>query len=205
MDELATSARKLSSRTKGERTRENILQAAENAFAEQGYERATLRDVAKAARIQQPGIYNYFKTKRDLYEAVLERMLHPLIDAFDEIAALPTADESHSETRLVDLLVANPNIPNLLVRAFLSTNQTEKEIAVRLTNQVLEHVPKRSLRRNSGSQDTASVLKDMATFNVWFGYFWAAPIIEMISGRRITDTDMLESQKDLLVTLADIL
>jgi AcrR family transcriptional regulator len=58
--------------TKGERTRAKILQAAENTFAKVGYERATLREVARVAGIRQPGLYNYIKTKRGLYEAVLK-------------------------------------------------------------------------------------------------------------------------------------
>lgn len=190
---------------KGERTREKILQAAENTFAKQGFERATLREVARAAGIHQPGIYNYFKTKRDLYEAVLKRMMHPMLAVLDEIAALPPTDQGHQENKLVDLLVANRNIPSLLVRAFLSTNQTEKNIAVNWVKRFMEHTPPRSRRRHEGARSLDDAVKDMAILNAWLGYFWTAPIVEWRTGRRITDAELIKSQKELLVSITETL
>jgi AcrR family transcriptional regulator len=199
MAKTAKSASKAARLTKGDRTREKILAAAENTFAQLGYERATSREVARAAGIHQPGIYNYFKTKRDLYEAVLNRMMHPLIGALDEISTLPAKDKSHPENKLVDMLLENRNIPSLLVRAFLSTNQTEKNLALIWVKQVMSHTPPRSQRLHRGSQKLGEVLKDMALFNAWLAYFWTAPIIEWLTGRKITDKALVKTQKELLV------
>ncbi len=183
--------------SKGERTRERILRAAEGTFARMGYASATLREVAGVAGIRQPGIYNYFRTKSELYKAVLHRMLHPLLSVLEEIQRLPPQDRTKSTTKLVDLLIANRNISSLLVRAFLSTNRTERDIAVKWTMKVMAVSPKR--RRSARSGSVTEALRDMAVLNTWLGYFWTAPIVETLTGRRITDRSLLEAQKDLLV------
>jgi AcrR family transcriptional regulator len=198
MDELQTPVRR-SSPTKGERTREKILRAAESIFGRVGYERATLREVAKVAGIHQPGIYNYFKTKRHLYEAILNRMLHPLLTVLDEVKCLPRRDQYKSVTKFVDLIIENRNISSLLIRAFLSTNKTERDLAVHWMEQVMANSPRRT-RRNGESRKLGELLKDMAILNAWLGYFWTAPVIEKIAKKKgIADPELLNSQKELLL------
>jgi AcrR family transcriptional regulator len=187
--------------TKGERTREKILRAAEGVFGKVGYERATLRDVAKIAGIHQPGIYNYYKTKRHLYEAILNRMLHPLMSVLDEVKGLPAKDQYKSVTKLVDLIMDNRNISSLLIRAFLSANKTERDLAVHWMEQVMSNSPRRTARVD-GPHKPEEVLKDMAVLNAWLGYFWTAPVIEKLTKKRgIADPELLESQKELLQSM----
>ena len=67
-------------RRKGELTAERILDAAEAHFAERGYEGTTLRDVASAVGIRNPSLYNHFGSKEQLYAAVLERGIRPVLE-----------------------------------------------------------------------------------------------------------------------------
>ncbi len=46
---------------------EDILQAAKKVFFSKGYLKATMDEIAYAAEISKPTIYQYFKTKDDLY------------------------------------------------------------------------------------------------------------------------------------------
>ena len=55
-----------------------ILDAAEDAIAEQGFAGASLRDIVTAARVNLATVYYYFRSKRGLLEAVLKRRLGPL-------------------------------------------------------------------------------------------------------------------------------
>ena len=65
--------------TQAERTgRACILDAAENAFAESGFNGASLRHIAQGAGVNVASIYYYFSSKEDLMQAVLERRLGPL-------------------------------------------------------------------------------------------------------------------------------
>jgi TetR/AcrR family transcriptional regulator, fatty acid metabolism regulator protein len=54
--------------------RDQILGAAIQVFAEKGFQRATIRDVAKAAGIADGTIYNYFENKTALIMGILNRM-----------------------------------------------------------------------------------------------------------------------------------
>ena len=56
-------------------TAERILDAAESLFAEKGYSATSLGDVADRVGIRSPSLYNHFRNKEALYEAVLERLL----------------------------------------------------------------------------------------------------------------------------------
>ncbi|MBM4242768.1 MAG: TetR/AcrR family transcriptional regulator [Deltaproteobacteria bacterium] len=80
-------ARSRAPRMEAEQRREQLLDAAEVAFAARGYRDAGTADVAAAARVSEPTIYRYFDSKRDLYLAMLDRNSRRLLDAWREIAA----------------------------------------------------------------------------------------------------------------------
>ena len=68
----------------GER-REQILDVAVQVFAKQGFHGASMNDVAEAAGVTKPVLYQHFDSKQDLYVALLEdvgrRMLHAIAKA----------------------------------------------------------------------------------------------------------------------------
>jgi AcrR family transcriptional regulator len=55
-----------------------ILDAAETAFADDGYNGASMRDIVRAARVNLATVYYYFGSKNGLMEAVLKRRFGPL-------------------------------------------------------------------------------------------------------------------------------
>jgi AcrR family transcriptional regulator len=57
--------------TKGERTRQQIVQAAHRLFVERGYHGTSMRQIAKQAGLALGGIYNHFSGKEDLLTAVM--------------------------------------------------------------------------------------------------------------------------------------
>jgi TetR/AcrR family transcriptional regulator, cholesterol catabolism regulator len=60
------------------RTRDRIYEAAEAAFYEKSYDRATLKDIAESAGVPVGNVYYYFKNKEDL-------LLHILVDRIEQI------------------------------------------------------------------------------------------------------------------------
>jgi AcrR family transcriptional regulator len=70
-----------------ERTRERLLGAAGEVFAERGYRRATVREICRRANVNIASVNYYFKSKEDLYADVLEfayrqaRQKYPETDA----------------------------------------------------------------------------------------------------------------------------
>src|SRR5690606_4652816 len=53
-------------------TREAVLKAAREAFAEAGYDRTSVRQVAAAAGVDTALVHHYFGTKEQLFQAVVE-------------------------------------------------------------------------------------------------------------------------------------
>lgn len=60
----------------GQRTRQLILDAALDLFADKGYFGTSLRDVAAAVGVRESALYNYFAGKDALFEALLEAHQH---------------------------------------------------------------------------------------------------------------------------------
>ena len=65
---------------KAERTRQAVLAAAEELFSERGFDATPLSTIGERAGIQASAILYHYASKRELYEAVLERMFAPLLD-----------------------------------------------------------------------------------------------------------------------------
>jgi AcrR family transcriptional regulator len=68
-----------------EQRREQILQAAGNLFAEQGFAGTTTKEIARAADIAEGTIYKYFASKQEiLFAMVKSQMVGPLTELFAE-------------------------------------------------------------------------------------------------------------------------
>ncbi|HUE73806.1 MAG TPA: TetR/AcrR family transcriptional regulator [Pirellulaceae bacterium] len=72
-------------------TRQSILEAARKLFAEQGFDSATTRDIARAARIGVGTLFNYFPTKEAIAAALVGDAWSRAADAF-AAAMLQPAD-----------------------------------------------------------------------------------------------------------------
>src|SRR5512145_3028219 len=55
----------------GQQTRQALLDAALELFAEKGYFGTSLRDIARAVGVRESALYNYFPSKESLFEAVV--------------------------------------------------------------------------------------------------------------------------------------
>ncbi|HEY2979936.1 MAG TPA: TetR/AcrR family transcriptional regulator [Anaerolineales bacterium] len=62
--------------SKGERTRQVILDAAYDLFMEHGFHATSMRQIAEAAGLALGGIYNHFSSKEQIFAAIV-RAKHP--------------------------------------------------------------------------------------------------------------------------------
>jgi len=69
------------------RTRQKVLDAARQLFAERGYEPATIRDIAKGAGMSTGAVFANFQDKAELFEAVLSTDLLRLAETMKAAAA----------------------------------------------------------------------------------------------------------------------
>jgi len=111
-------------------TREAILDAARRAFAEHGYQQATIREVAGLAGVDPALVHHYFGTKQDLFVAAVEFPVNP----FEAFVAL--VSEEGLET-----------LGERLLGLFLSVwDQTE------------QHSPMLALIRSAVSEERAAAM-----------------------------------------------
>ncbi len=61
-----------------EHTRERILEAAEQLFAEKGFHETAMDEIVKTAKISKGGVYFHFPSKEKLFFAMLDRLAETL-------------------------------------------------------------------------------------------------------------------------------
>lgn len=116
--------------SKSERTKESILGAAEVLFSEHGFDGTTLDAIGERVGIKGTAILYHYATKRELYQAVLDRMFTSMLD---EVHAELTGD-APLETRLgaitatmVRFAAGRPTAARLLLReAFGGSMEAER-------------------------------------------------------------------------------
>lgn len=75
-------------REKGQR-REEILDAAQRVFFEKGLQAAMMDEIAESAELSKGTLYLYFKSKEDLYLAVMIRGIETLHSMFEQTISQP--------------------------------------------------------------------------------------------------------------------
>ena len=76
----------------GQRTRQLILDAALDLFAEKGYFGTSLRDVATAVGVRESALYNYFASKDALFDALMTAHQHTKLERLSPLVDGPIAD-----------------------------------------------------------------------------------------------------------------
>jgi AcrR family transcriptional regulator len=77
--------------------REQILDVALVVFARSGFHGSSMNDVADAAGVTKPVLYQHFDSKRDLYSALLADVGARLLDSISKAAAEATDGKSRTE------------------------------------------------------------------------------------------------------------
>lgn len=75
------------------KTRQKLVDIARQLFAKKGIEGTTMNDIAVASGKGRRTLYTYFKSKEDVYYAVIESELERLSDKLDEVAAKKTSPQ----------------------------------------------------------------------------------------------------------------
>ena len=76
----------------GEKTRQAILDAGLQAFAEKGYFDSSLRDVAKLVGVRESALYTYFRSKEALFHAILAAATETRDEQWAAFLAEPIGD-----------------------------------------------------------------------------------------------------------------
>ena len=82
--------------TKGEKTRESIIDASYALFALKGFKQVTMKDICEATGMSRGGLYSHFSATDQLFEAVLEKIT--------EKSAMDFQGEIDKETSALQIL-----------------------------------------------------------------------------------------------------
>ncbi|MFF4755199.1 TetR/AcrR family transcriptional regulator [Streptomyces sp. NPDC002514] len=129
-------------RTEAGDTRERILAAAREEFSERGYEKTSVRGIAKAAGVDSALVHHYFGTKEQVFEAVA-LTLAPALNATPGVADGPLEEAGERMTRFLFGLWENPvyRAPLLAVVRSAVNNETAAAVFRRMiVTQVLSRV-----------------------------------------------------------------
>ncbi len=93
------------------KTRDKLVDVARQLFAKKGVEDTTMNDIAVASKKGRRTLYTYFKSKEQIYLAVVESELERLLDAMEKVA-----EESISpDKKILELINAHLDIIKMAV------------------------------------------------------------------------------------------
>jgi AcrR family transcriptional regulator len=129
-------------------TRDRILTVAREEFSEHGYEKTSVRGIAKAAGVDSALVHHYFGTKAQVFEAAVAVIFAPALHAPDALADAPPDDVGERLTRFFFGIWENPatRTPLLAVVRSALTNDTAAAVFRRL-------IASQLLRRIAGRLD----------------------------------------------------
>ena len=125
----------------GADTRGQVLAAARAEFAARGYEKATMRGIARVAGVDSALVHHYFVSKDKLFLAALEFPIDPTM-VVAQIVAGDRADVGERVARFVLALWEAPEVRERLLAA-VRTAATNEQIAALVRGFIVQELVRR--------------------------------------------------------------
>lgn len=105
-------------------TRQRIIHAAIDLFAENGYKETNMRSIAQNANIKAASIYNHFSSKGEIFTCIL--------DMYIDFTKETTVSDDE-----IDRLIETENAEDILHRMFFSFSEEERGIYLKILKIIL--------------------------------------------------------------------
>jgi len=102
--------------------KEKILEVAERLFSMRGYDAVSMQHIASEAAISKASIYHHFRSKDDLYLAVLHaaiEAMHPLLDDLQNLNGSPSEQLACFSAKHLQYIHDKSSISKLILREML--------------------------------------------------------------------------------------
>ena len=137
-------------RLPAEQRREQILEEAVKLFSRNGFDRTTVREIARAAGINEATIYKHFETKEALFDAIIEGFIEfgsQLMGhtAPREIGPLPETISAVARG-LLGHLTRDTTLPRLMLYSALQGHSLSERFYKEITSAILKQIEEK-LRR----------------------------------------------------------
>lgn len=133
-------------RTESADTRDRILRAAREEFSARGYDKTSVRGIAKAAGVDSALVHHYFGTKEQVFEAAITVAFAPALQAPKAVEEGPLEGVGERLTRFFFGVWENPATRAPLLAIVRSAVNTEAAAAVfrrLIASQVLRRIAQR--------------------------------------------------------------
>jgi AcrR family transcriptional regulator len=195
-------------RPSADATRDRIVTAATELFAERSYDGATTRDIAARADVTQPLVNYHFRTKEDLWRAAVDRLFDRLDHAMDERArGLRGVDEATTAELLVREFIVfsarNPELHRIIMQESKADSARMDYLVDRHVRPIFERTIElfESLAR-------AGVMPDIPAAHLYYILTGAGPTMFVLAPecRRLTslepsDSKVIDAHADAVCTL----
>jgi AcrR family transcriptional regulator len=114
-------------------TTERLLSAAEGHFGREGFAGARLEDIAREAGISRPSLLYHFKSKEELYTAVVQRAFTQLGDGLARAMGTTGTFAERLDATIggyLKFLDEHPAIAQVVLREFLSPSEEGREVLI---------------------------------------------------------------------------
>ena len=139
MSDTASRRRGRRPRTESADTRDRILTVAREEFSERGYDKTSVRGIAKAAGVDSALVHHYFGTKEQVFAAAIEVAFAPALHAPEALADGPLDGVGERLTRFIFGVWENPatRTPLLAILRSAVNNETAATVFRRLISSQL--------------------------------------------------------------------
>ena len=189
----------------GSVTRDRILDVAEALFADKGLSGTSMRDIASRSDLTAASLYNHFSGKDDLYAAVLQRGILPLIELMHQLAASDRQGDAASETirAVMHHLGSRPHLPRLISHEAIAGGAHIARIARDWVRPLLEQGVFEMKRDATAMWEPEEYpLVIAAWIHLVLGHFALAPLFREVLHDDPLSPAMLERQTEMLCKLA---
>ncbi len=190
-------------RRKEDRPRE-ITEAAFQVFAEKGYAAARVEEVAQRAGISKGLMYLYFKTKEELFKAVVKSVVVRRVDALLEIVSKSDlSSEEFMRGPLLDFMKRVPGSPiAIVIRLLVSEGQRHPDLVDYYWENVVSRglaaistFIERGVERGEFHKTTISDLPQLVLAPMMLSMIW-----RLVFTKRDLDTDkLMETQVEMIL------
>jgi TetR/AcrR family transcriptional regulator len=189
-------------------TRARILDAAVDEFADRSFDGASTRRIAAAAGVTQPLLNYHFRTKADLWVAVVDGLFTRLRTALEQrLAAHAGADDAvvvhHTVRAFVEFSAHTPQLHRIITSECRADSDRMDYLVDRHIRPLYDEVTQRFARLVA-----AGVVADIAPAHLYYLLTGAAPTIfvlgpecRRLTGMDPTDDDVIAAHADAVCTL----
>ncbi len=190
-------------RRKEDRPQE-ITAAAFEAFAEKGYAATPVEEVARRAGVSKGLLYLYFKTKEELFKAVIRSVVIRRVDALvDIVDHTELSSEAFLRGPMLDFMKQIPGSPvSVVIRLLLAEGKRHPELVdfywenvvgkglAAISRFIDRGVARGEFRPNAVSEQPHLFLAPMMLSMIW----------KILFSKRSLDTDrLMETQVDMII------